>query len=151
MYKFLKNTQKFNRSFSTFKSTLQKSIYDRQKIGIEPKILNFDEVNDLIIELKNPKDGEENFLLNQFKTRILPGVDETTKLKANFLLDLAEERSFSPLIDKIDAIDILGTMQGGYSIEALVKLLSSPNAMFAAENLKKNILIFDYFYTIEDY
>ena len=138
------------RFLSTFKSKIENSINERNKLGVEAEILKLNEVEELITELKNPEIGEESFLLNQFKYRILPGVDETSKLKANFLLDIAEDRSFSPLIDKIDAIDILGSMQGGYSIEALVKLLTSPNAMYASENLKKNILIFDYFYTVED-
>ena len=41
-------------------------------------------------------------------------------------------------------------MQGGYSIDALIKCLNTDNAFTAGEELKKNILLFDYFYTIED-
>ena len=140
----------FIRNISSFKEKIDLCIYKRNKLNIEPKILNYNQVQELINELKNPEQDEESFLLNQFKYRILPGVDDTTKLKANFLLDIAEDRCYSPLIDNLDAIDILGTMQGGYSIEALVKLLTSKNAMFAAENLKKNILLFDYFHNVED-
>ena len=138
------------RNISTFKQKIDLSIAQRNKLNIEAEILNYNEVQELINELKSPEEGEESFLLNQFKHRILPGVDDTSKLKANFLLDIIEKRSYSPLIDKIDAINILGTMQGGYSIEALVKILKTNNAIFAAEELKKNILLFDYFNTIED-
>ena len=140
----------FIRNISTFKQKIDLSIAQRNKLNIEAEILNYNEVQELINELKSPEEGEESFLLNQFKYRILPGVDDTSKLKANFLLDIAEERSYSPLIDKLDAINILGTMQGGYSIEALIKILKTNNALYAAEELKKNKLLFDYFNTIED-
>lgn len=138
------------RNVSTFKKKLDLSIASRNKLNVEAEILKYDEVEELIGELKSPEEGEEYFLLNQFKHRILPGVDNTSKLKANFLLDIVEERSFSPLIDKIDAINILGTMQGGYSIEALIKILKTKNGFYASQELKKNILLFDYFNTIED-
>ena len=50
-----------------------------------------------------------------------------------------------------DAIKILGTMQGGYSIGGFIQLLESKNDNFAklSSNELKNILIFDYFYDIE--
>jgi len=150
--KLNKNIRLFS---STFKKSLENSINERNKLykyEIEPEILKYNEVEDLINELKNPQDFEEGYLLYQFKNRILPGVDNTSKLKANFLLDIVENRSYSPLIDKMEAIEILGTMQGGYSIEALIKILSSNNnnSIFAGESLKKNILLFDYFYNIEN-
>ena len=152
MYKIVRTNKNILsvRKFSNFTENLQKSINNRRKISVEPEILKYNEVENLIQELKNPNDLESSFLINQFKYRILPGVDDTSKLKANFLLDIVEERSFSPLIDKIDAIKILGTMQGGYSIDALIKCLNTENAFTAGEELKKNILLFDYFYTIED-
>ena len=48
MQKFLRNTKKFTRSFSTFKKTLEKSIKIREEIGIEPEVLNYNEVGLLI-------------------------------------------------------------------------------------------------------
>ena len=142
------------RNISTFRKNIELSINERLKNNIEPEILNYDEVNNLINELKSPQENEEIFLLNQFKNRILPGVDNTSKLKANFLLDIVEDRSYSPLIDKIDAIKILGTMQGGYSIEALIHILKNDNNTILSETvckeLKNNILLFDYFYNIEE-
>jgi len=147
--KFLIKNKFLIRNISTFKKKIDLSISKRNKLNIEAEILNFNQVEELINELKSPEKGEEVFLLNQLKNRILPGVDDTSKLKANFLLDIIEERSNSPIIDKIDAINILGTMQGGYSIESLVKILETKNAPFASEELKKNILLFDYFYNVE--
>ena len=139
-----------NRTFSTFIQDLKTNMNSRTTIGLEPEILNVDDVNNLIKELKNPCLGEEIFLLNQFKNRILPGVDRTSKIKAEFLNNICNEKDFSPLIDKYDAIDILGTMKGGYNIEILVKLLDSNLAKNACDNLKNNILIFDYYYQVEE-
>ena len=145
-----RNIKHNQRYFSTFTTNLKKSISLRESNGIYPEILKYNEVEELIRELKNPSEGEEVFLYYQFKNRILPGVDDTSKLKANFLLDIVEESSYSPIIDKIDAVQILGTMQGGYSIESLVKILNTDLGKFAAEELKNNKLIFDYFYNIEN-
>jgi aconitate hydratase 2/2-methylisocitrate dehydratase len=154
--KYIIKNKNFIRNISTFKQKIDLLIAQRNKLNIEAEILKYDEVEELIGELKSPQEGEESFLLNQFKHRILPGVDDTSRLKANFLLDIVEERTFSPLIYKIDAINILGTMQGGYSIEALVKIIcnktdnNNDNLKYlASEELKKNILIFDYFFNIE--
>jgi aconitate hydratase 2/2-methylisocitrate dehydratase len=137
---------------STFKKKLDEKIRLREEIGIVPEILNYNEVEELCKELQNPKDKEIPFLLNQFTQRIVPGVDDTSRLKANFLLDFCLQKINCPIMTEYDAIKILGTMQGGYSIEALIQLLESKNDNFAklsSNELKKNILIFDYFYDIE--
>ena len=124
----------------------------REELGIVPEILNYKEVEELCKELQNPKDKEIPFLLNQFTQRIVPGVDDTSRLKANFLLDFCLQKINCPIMTEYDAIKILGTMQGGYNIEALIQLLENKNENFAklsSNELKKNILIFDYFYDIE--
>ena len=137
---------------STFKKKLDEKIRLREEIGIIPEILNYNEVEELCKELQNPKDKEIPFLLNQFTQRIVPGVDDTSRLKANFLLDFCLQKINCPIMTEYDAIKILGTMQGGYNIEALIQLLENKNENFAklsSNELKKNILIFDYFYDIE--
>ena len=152
--KNIKNISNY-RNISDFKKKIELSINERLKNNIAPKILDYNQVEELIIELKEEKYNDGTFLINQFKNRILPGVDDTSKLKANFLLDIIENRSFSHFISKEEAINILGTMQGGYSIEALVKIICNTNddnnlKYLASEELKNNILIFDYFYNIEN-
>tara|TARA_B100000963_G_scaffold361809_1_gene399871 strand:+ start:7721 stop:10315 length:2595 start_codon:yes stop_codon:yes gene_type:complete len=138
-------------------SKLKRSRINRNKLGIPSLPLNLEETKELINQINHASkiDNEYLFykqseLLDLLKNKIVPGVDSTSKMKANFLLDIAESRNKNSFISILDAIDILGTMQGGYSIEALVKLLDSSHAMFAAENLKNNILIFDYFNSIEE-
>tara|TARA_B100000900_G_scaffold377583_1_gene361124 strand:+ start:423 stop:3047 length:2625 start_codon:yes stop_codon:yes gene_type:complete len=139
---------------SSFKSDLKEKIYERKKYGLPYTNLNVEEVNNLINELKSPDCEDSGFLLKNFKNGIAPGVDDTSKLKANFLLDIVEDRSYSPLIDKLDAIKIFGTMQGGYSIESLIKILRDSNdttiLKATTKELKNNILLFDYFYNVED-
>ena len=137
---------------STFKKKLDEKIRLREELGIVPEILNYSEVEELCKKLQNPSDKEIPFLLNQFTQRIVPGVDDTSRLKANFLLDFCLQKINCPIITEYDAIKILGTMQGGYNIEALIQLLENKNenlAKLSSNELKKNILIFDYFYDIE--
>ena len=71
-----RNIKYNNRYFSTFTTNLKKSINLRESNGIHPEILKYNEVEELIRELKNPSEGEEGFLYYQFKNRILPGVDD---------------------------------------------------------------------------
>ena len=135
-----------------FASSFYQKIFDpeRSKQDLVPKILDFEQVTALCEELMNPKHNENDFLLDQFKNRIVPGVDDTSRLKANFLFDICNDKITSPLINKKDAIKILGTMQGGYSVEALVSLLSNDEyAELASKELANNILIFDYYNDIE--
>ena len=51
-------------------------------------------------------------MLHQLKHRIIPGVDETSKIKAQFLNDICHDKIKCDIIDKKHAIQILGTMQG---------------------------------------
>ncbi len=138
-----------NRFISTFRNEIQKSDYERSTQGIHPNILNFEQVTTLCNELINPNIDDHDFLIHQFKNRILPGVDSTSKLKANFLFDICDKKIDTPLINSNEAVNILGTMQGGYSIEALVKLLDNDLlAENALNQLSNNILIFDYYYDV---
>ena len=135
---------------STFKKIVYENIEKRRSQKVGPEILNFKEVELLCKELQNPKNHENEFLLHQFSNRIVPGVDDTSRLKANFLLDLCLDNLNSPIINKRHAVKLLGTMQGGYNVEALVKLLQLEELnKYAAEELKEIILIFEYFYDIE--
>ena len=139
------------RTFSTLKNSIKQNIKERKTIGIPQEILNIDQVNDLIKILRNPVHEEKQpFYYLQFINNILPGVDETSYLKANFLYNICKKKDHSPFITSTNAINILGTMQGGYNVEALIKLLDDDFlAKYAYKELSNTILIFDYFYEIE--
>ena len=162
----LRNTNKFSnkfslynlsniknkRFFSNFRHKIEYSITQRKEKNLEPEILNFDEVKDLILEIKktNFNDKDSLFLIHQLQHRVLPGVDPSSQLKANYLFNIASNLEYTDLITPQHAIKMLGSMQGGYSIEALTNLLDSEYAEEACNELKNNILIFDYFYNIEE-
>ncbi|MEC9295907.1 MAG: bifunctional aconitate hydratase 2/2-methylisocitrate dehydratase, partial [Pseudomonadota bacterium] len=63
----------------------------------------------------------------------------------------AKGEATSPLIDKIHAVKLLGTMQGGYNIATLVELLDDAElAKEAGEQLKHTLLMFDAFHDVEE-
>ena len=147
---YLRKFSQNNFTCSFLKREIDNDIKVRLNKNTVPSILNLEQVNKLCNELKNPIENEKQFLLYQFKNRILPGVDETSKMKASFLRDIIFNKEYSPIINKIDAIKILGTMQGGYNVEIMINLLNNNQlAPYVVEELKNTILIFDYYYTIE--
>lgn len=74
--------------------------------------------------LQNPPAGKEDFLINLFTQRVSPGVDPAAEVKAAFLEELTTGVKSSPLIDKVKAVQILGTMIGGYNVQPLIAALS---------------------------
>lgn len=74
--------------------------------------------------LQTPPAGKEEFLMNLFTERISPGVDPAAEVKAAFLAEITIGTKTSPLIDKVKAVQILGTMIGGYNVQPLIAALS---------------------------
>lgn len=78
-------------------------------------------------------------------------MDEAAYVKAAFLSDVAKGETECPLIDRKRAVELLGTMQGGYNIATLVELLDDAElAPVAAEQLKHTLLMFDAFHDVEE-
>tara|TARA_B100000424_G_scaffold70945_2_gene52589 strand:+ start:1700 stop:4282 length:2583 start_codon:yes stop_codon:yes gene_type:complete len=137
-----------------FRNIVNKSTLDRKKLCIPPLPLNIKEVDMLckILEKNEYNYYDEYFLLSELKTRIIPGVDETSYLKANFLNKICNNKIQCDIIDKQHAIYILGTMQGGYNVDILVGLLENEElAEYAYKQLKNTILIFDHYNVVEQY
>ncbi|MGJ8518432.1 bifunctional aconitate hydratase 2/2-methylisocitrate dehydratase [Carnimonas bestiolae] len=129
----------------------RQQVEERAKEGIPPKALDAEMTAQLIELLKNPPQGEEEFLLELLTNRINPGVDEAAYVKAGFLAAIAKGEAQSPLIDKIHAVKLLGTMQGGYNIATLVELLDDQElAAEASEQLKRTLLMFDSFHDVAE-
>jgi len=123
---------------------------ERAAEGVPPKPLNAEQVASLVELLKTPPAGEEEFILDLITNRVPPGVDEAAYVKAGFLTALAKGEANSPLIDKIHAVKLLGTMQGGYNIVSMVELLDNEElAREAGEQLKHTLLMFDAFHDVE--
>lgn len=78
-------------------------------------------------------------------------MDEAAYVKAGFLSAIAKGEATSPLIDKKRAVELLGTMQGGYNIATMIELLDSAElAAVAAEQLKHTLLMFDAFHDVAE-
>lgn len=126
-------------------------IEERSKLGIVPQSLNREQVSQLIELLKNPPEGEENFLIDLFENRVPAGVDDAAYVKASFLAAIAKGETSSPLISKQHAVKLLGTMQGGYNIEPLIQALDDAElAPIAVKSLSYTLLMFDNFYDVAE-
>ncbi|EIU7746214.1 bifunctional aconitate hydratase 2/2-methylisocitrate dehydratase [Vibrio vulnificus] len=129
----------------------RKHVEERAAEGVVPKPLDAEQVAGLVELLKNPPQGEEEFLLDLLENRIPPGVDEAAYVKAGFLAAVIRGEASSPLVSREHAAKLLGTMQGGYNIEPLVTLLDDEAlAPIAVEALSHTLLMFDVFYDVEE-
>ncbi|HEY5645139.1 MAG TPA: bifunctional aconitate hydratase 2/2-methylisocitrate dehydratase, partial [Pseudomonadales bacterium] len=129
----------------------RKHAAERAAQGIPPLPLNAEQVTQLIELLKSPPAGEEALLLNLLTERVPPGVDDAAYVKAAFLADVAKGTATCPLVDRAKAIELLGTMLGGYNILPLVELLDDAEyAAEAAEQLKHTLLMFDAFHDVAE-
>ncbi|EGQ7952284.1 bifunctional aconitate hydratase 2/2-methylisocitrate dehydratase [Vibrio vulnificus] len=129
----------------------RKHVEERAAEGVVPKPLDAEQVAGLVELLKNPPQGEEEFLLDLLENRIPPGVDEAAYVKAGFLAAVIRGEASSPLVSREHAAKLLGSMQGGYNIEPLVTLLDDEAlAPIAVEALSHTLLMFDVFYDVEE-
>ncbi|EBN6481364.1 bifunctional aconitate hydratase 2/2-methylisocitrate dehydratase [Salmonella enterica] len=116
-----------------------------------PKPLDATQMAALVELLKTPPVGEEEFLLDLLINRVPPGVDEAAYVKAGFLAAVAKGDTTSPLVSPEKAIELLGTMQGGYNIHPLIDALDDAKlAPIAAKALSHTLLMFDNFYDVEE-
>ena len=123
----------------------KKHVQERADLNIPPLPLDAEQTSQLV-ELLKSEHAESDFLLNLFKERIPAGVDQAAYVKAAFLADITEGNTSSPFINKIEAVEILGTMLGGYNIQPLIKCLKDDElADTAVKTLSNTLLIFDAF------
>ncbi|HHW7446453.1 TPA: bifunctional aconitate hydratase 2/2-methylisocitrate dehydratase [Pasteurella multocida] len=136
---------------SDFLQSYQQHVDERAALGIVPKPLDAEQTAQLIELLKNPPADKADFLLNLFETRIPAGVDEAAYVKASFLAAVAKRDVQSPLISAEKAVQLLGTMQGGYNIEPLLHALDDETlAPIAVEALSTTLLMFDNFHDVAE-
>jgi len=126
-------------------------VKERAEQGIVPKPISAEQMKDLVELIKNPPEGESDFLLDLITHRVPAGVDEAAYVKAAFLSAIAKAEDSSPIIDKVHAVKLLGTMLGGYNIKTLVDLLDDADlAELAGEQLTHTLLMFDAFHDVVD-
>ncbi len=122
---------------------------ERADQGLPPLPLSAQQTALLIELLKQDSIDNPNLLVEILTNRIPAGVDQAAFVKAAFLSDLAIGNAQSPYIESDRAIELLGTMLGGYNVQSLVGLLETNKAPMAVKALSKIILIFDAFYDVE--
>ncbi len=128
-------------------------VAERAALGIPPLPLNAQQTSEVCELLKNPPAGEAEFLLSLLRDRVPPGVDQAAYVKAGFLSAVAKKEVTSPLISAIEAVELLGTMMGGYNVHSLIDLLSATDADIAraaTAALSKTLLVYDAFHDVQD-
>ena len=129
----------------------RKHVEERAALGVIPQPLSPEQTADLVELLKNPPAGEEEFILDLLVNRVPAGVDQAAYVKAGFLAAISKGEASSPLIDKVKAVELLGTMLGGYNIAPLIDALDDESlAPTAVEALSHTLLMFDAFYDVEE-
>ena len=121
-------------------------VAERASMGIPPLALNASQTNTIteLLEVAKPSDSE--YLLKLLKNRVPPGVDEAAYIKASWLTAIANGEKNCQYINPQEAIEILGTMIGGYNVNSLVEIIKKEDNILsqtAANVLKKIILVYD--------
>ncbi|MEH2406159.1 bifunctional aconitate hydratase 2/2-methylisocitrate dehydratase [Nostoc sp.] len=147
----------------------RKHVAERAALGIPPLPLDAKQTSELCELLKNPPKGQEEILLHLLSDRVSPGVDPAAYVKAGFLTAIAKKEITSPLVSRIEAVQLLGTMIGGYNVQSLIDLLQFPTvsvsdssetplvmggqgkepiAAYAANALSKILLVYDAYHDV---
>jgi aconitate hydratase 2/2-methylisocitrate dehydratase len=118
--------------------------------GIVPLPLDATQVTALCALFAAPPAGEEAFLVDLLANRIPAGVDEAARVKAAFLDRVARGEEKTPLLDRVQAAELLGTMLGGFNVDPLIALLDDPAlGAVAARQLSRTLLVFGAFADVE--
>ncbi len=124
-------------------------VQERAAQNLPPLPLNAEQVAALVDLLKAPPAGQETLLVDLLENRIPAGVDQAAYVKAAFLADVAKGNAKSPLVSAEKAVALLGTMLGGYNVQALVELLDTNLAPMVVKALSNTILMFDAFHDVD--
>lgn len=128
-----------------------KHVDERAEKNIPPKPLTAEQTQELITLLTSKTCEDKNALVELLAHRVPPGVDPAAKIKADFLYQQIKEENPASIIAPQQAIELLGTMQGGYNVQPLIHLLDDPRwASSAAEQLSATLLIFEKFKDVEE-
>src|SRR5687768_7485845 len=125
-------------------------VQERAAQQLPPLQLSAEQVAALVELLKNPPAGEEALLVDLLENRTPAGVDQAAYVKAAFQSDVASGKASSPLVSPEHAVRLLGTMLGGYNVQALVDLLDTNMASQAVQALSNTILMFDAFHDVDE-
>ena len=100
--------------------------------GLPALPLTAEQTAELVELLKANPVVEAEYCLDLFTNKINPGVDDAAYVKAAFLNDIVQGKVSCSVISKTDAIEILGSMMGGYNVPPLVEALKIAEVAGAA-------------------
>lgn len=119
--------------------------------GLPALPLTAEQTAELVELLKANPVVEAEYCLDLFTNKINPGVDDAAYVKAAFLNDIVQGKVTCSVISKVQAIEILGTMMGGFNVTPLVEALKIAEvADAAAKELKNTILVYNSFNEVKD-
>ncbi|MDH5524343.1 MAG: bifunctional aconitate hydratase 2/2-methylisocitrate dehydratase [Desulfobulbaceae bacterium] len=124
----------------------RKHVAERAALGLPPLPLSAAQTAALVDLFKAPPAGEEQTLVDLLSNQVPPGVDDASKVKAEFLAGVAKGDIACSLLDRQTAVKLLGTMMGGYNVAPLIELLADRDLAEAAVTaLSKTLLVYDSF------
>jgi aconitate hydratase 2 / 2-methylisocitrate dehydratase len=135
----------------SFFQTYEIEVKERAILGVPPLPLDAKKTSQ-VVELLTKEEGDQAFLVDLLANRVPPGVDEAAYVKAAFLNDIASKKLSCKAISAVYAVELLGTMFGGYNVQPLIDALSSPDegvARAACAALKNTVLVYGSFNDIE--
>ncbi|MDX9900162.1 MAG: bifunctional aconitate hydratase 2/2-methylisocitrate dehydratase [Aliarcobacter sp.] len=119
--------------------------------GLPALPLTAEQTVELVELLKANPVVEADYCLDLFTNKINPGVDDAAYVKAAFLNDIVQGKVSCSVISKVKAIEILGTMMGGFNVTPLVEALKIAEVADAAANeLKNTILVYNSFNEVKE-
>jgi len=135
----------------SFFQTYEIEVKERAILGVPPLPLDAKKTAQ-VVELLTKEEGNQAFLVDLLANRVPPGVDEAAYVKAAFLNDIVSKKLSCKAISAVYAVELLGTMFGGYNVQPLIDALSSPDegvARAACAALKNTVLVYGSFNDIE--
>ena len=127
-------------------------VLERSNLGVPPLPLDAVQTAKVVESLKKG-DGDQRVLLELLVERVSPGVDDAAYVKAAFLNAIVQKKVDCVSITPLKAVEILGTMLGGYNVQPLIDALSNDDkyvASAARDALKNIILVYSSFNDIEE-
>jgi aconitate hydratase 2 / 2-methylisocitrate dehydratase len=136
---------------TTFLATYNAHVAERNLTGVPPLPLTAKQIAEVIELLKAPVAGTEAQLVDLITHRVPAGVDDAAKVKASYLAAIAHGTEKCSSISRAKAVELLGTMVGGYNLTPLIDMLSDAEVGgVAAAALKKTLLMFDQFHDVKE-
>ncbi len=127
-------------------------VLERSSLGVPPLPLSAKQTAK-VVESLTKGEGDQEVLLELLVERVNPGVDDAAYVKAAFLNAVVKKEVNCVSITPLKAVEILGTMMGGYNVQPLVDALSSDDkfvATAACDALKNTILVYSSFNDVEE-